>query len=147
KRSGRTLFVHGAVESSRGGPLKGVRVEVVGQPRPASISDESGQYGLRVPLGGQLPEPSMRFVRDGYAEQRLPIGAAEAAGSDDLIHNVRLDATGPLSSLGGLVTGRDGPPLARAEVQLYSAVLGRRYQAATNRDGLFTLTDVEDSED
>jgi len=67
KRSGRTLFVHGAVESSRGGPLKGVRVEVVGQPRLASISDESGQYGLRVPLGGQLPEPSIGSSGTGTA--------------------------------------------------------------------------------
>jgi len=147
KKSGRALFVHGVVESSRGGPLKGVRVEVVGQPRLASISDESGGYGLRLPVSAKVPEPSMRFLHDGYREQRVTISAAEAADGDDFVRDVRLDPAGLRASVTGVVTAATGPPLPRANVQLYSARVGRRYQAVTDSNGRFTITDVEESDD
>jgi Carboxypeptidase regulatory-like domain len=147
KKSGRSLLVHGVVESSRGGPLKGVRIEVVGQPRLAATSDESGGYGLRMPLSARVTDPSLRFLRDGFREQRVAIGAEEAANADDVVRDVRLDPSSLLATVAGTVTAAGGPPVARASVQLYSAKVGRRYQAVTDGNGRFTLTDVEESDD
>jgi len=147
KKSGRSLLVHGVVESSRGGPLKGVRIEVVGQPRLASMSDDSGGYGLRMPLSARVTDPSLRFVRDGFREQRVAIGADEAANADDVVRDVRLDPSSLLATVTGTVTAAGGPPVARASVQLYSAKVGRRYQGVTDGNGRFTLTDVEESDD
>lgn len=146
KKSGRSLLVHGVVESSRGGPLKGVRVEVVGQPRLASTSDDSGGYGLRMPLSAKVTDPSLRFLREGFREQRVAIGVEEAARADDVVRDVRLDPSSPLATVTGTVTAAAGP-VARASVQLYSAVVGRRHQAVTDANGRFTLTDVEEADD
>jgi hypothetical protein len=143
-RSGRTLFVHGIVESTRGGPLAGVRIDVAGQPALATASDEAGRYGLRVPASERLREAALRFVRSGYREVRLPVGSGEAA---DVVRDVRLEPAGELASVSGVLTGDDGPPVVRASVQLYSEERGRRYQAVSDADGRFLLAGVEESDD
>jgi hypothetical protein len=90
---------------------------------------------------------SLRFAREGYRDQRVAIGAADAAGSDDIVRDVRLEPTGALSPASGVVTGNDGPPVPRATVQLYSTRLARRYQAVSDAGGRFVFPGVEASDD
>jgi len=143
----RVLSVHGVVESTRGGPLKGVRVEVAGQPRRAAITDGSGAYGLRLPVSTRLQNAALRFMRDGYREQRLPVGVDEAREANDVVRDVRLEPVGVLAAVSGRVTGNDGPAVSRASVQLYSARRGRRYQTVSDAAGQFVLAGVEESDD
>lgn len=145
-RSARSLLVRGYVESEGGGALHAVRVEVVGRPAQATTSDESGAYGLRVPVSGRAPEAELRFVRAGYREQRVAIGA-EAEDLDELVRDVRLAPTGALGSVSGHVSGDDGRPVYRAAVQLYSSRLGRRAQAVSDRDGSYAIAGVEEADD
>jgi protocatechuate 3,4-dioxygenase beta subunit len=146
-KAGRSLFVHGAVESTRGGPLAGVRVDVIGQPRLATVSDDTGSYGLRLPVSARLQEAALRFVRKGYRELRLPIGAGETPDAADVVRDARLEPTGVLASVSGLVAGDNGRPVSRASVQLYSAGRGRRYQSVSDTSGRFVLAGVEESDD
>ena len=143
----RVLSVHGVVESTRGGPLKGVRVEVAGQPRLAAISDGAGAYGLRLPVSTRLQNAALRFIRNGYREQRLSVGADEALEANEVVRDVRLEPVGVLAAVSGRVTGNDGPPVSRASVQLYSAGRGRRYQTVSDAAGQFVLDGVEESDD
>ena len=48
-RSERTVHVHGVVADTRGGPLKDVRVELVGRPATAAVSGESGDTRCACP--------------------------------------------------------------------------------------------------
>jgi len=143
-RSRRTFFVHGIVESARGGPLAGVRIDVAGQPALATVSDEIGRYGLRVPVSEPPRDVALRFVRNGYREVRMPVGGGDAA---DVVQDVRLEPAGQLASVSGVLTGDDGPPVVRASVQLYSEERGRRYQAVSDPGGRFLLAGVEESDD
>lgn len=145
-KSGRTLHVHGVVASTRGGPLKGVRVEVVGRPALAALSNESGGYGVRLPAGARDQDLALRFAREGYREQRVPIGAAEAAAGD-VVRDVSLEPAEARGPVNGVVTGSDGPPVARASVQLLSTRLARRYQALSDSEGRFAFAGVEESDD
>lgn len=145
-RSRRSVFVHGVVESARGGPLEGVRVEVVGRPRLAVLSDGTGAYGLKVPVGSRGEEAALRFARSGYRERRLTVGGGEAA-ADDVVQNLRLDPTGELATVSGRLSGDDGAPVSGASVQLHSAGRGRRFQAVSDAGGRFRLAGVEESDD
>jgi len=146
-KSGRTLLVHGVVESARGGPLRGVRVEALGRPAPAAVSDDSGGYGIRISGNRRDQDVWLRFARDGYRDQRVAIGAGEAASSDDVVRDIRLDPSGTLSAVSGVVTGSDGPPVPRAAVQLQSNRLARSYQAVSDAGGSFAFAGVEESDD
>jgi protocatechuate 3,4-dioxygenase beta subunit len=143
-RARRALLVHGIVESTRGGPVAGVRVEVAGQPGLATASDEAGRYGLRVTVSERSRETVLRFARSGYREVRLPVDAGETT---DLVQDVRLEPAGQLATVSGVLTGEEGSPVARASVQLYSEQRGRRYQAVSDASGRFTLASVEESDD
>ena len=146
-RSGRTLHVHGVVASARGGPLKDVRVEVLGRPASGALSDDSGAYAVRLPVAApDKKEVALRFVRAGYREQRVPIAAAEAAAGD-VVRDVSLEPAGASAPVTGVVTGSDGPPVARASLQLTSNRLARRYQAQSDAEGRFAFAGVEESDD
>jgi protocatechuate 3,4-dioxygenase beta subunit len=145
-RSRRSVFVHGVVESARGGPLGGVRVEVVGRPRLAALSDQTGAYGLGVPVGSPPEGAALRFARNGYRELRLPLGGDETEAAD-VVQNVRLEPTSQLASVSGRLSGDDGGPVSGASVQLYSAGRGRRFQSVSDAGGRFLLTGVEESDD
>jgi hypothetical protein len=146
-KPGRSRYVSGIVESTRGGPVSGARVDVVGQPRLTALSDESGTYSLRLPLTGRPPNTVLRFSRDGFRERILSIGAPEAVESDRLERNVRLVPLGQSASVTGSVTGDDGAPVRRASVQLFSTGRRRSFQAFSDDDGRFSLADVEPADD
>lgn len=145
-KTGRTVHIHGVVVGKNGAPLLGVRAEVIGQPNLTSLSNDSGGYGLRVPLSGQEQDVALRFFRRDYRERRVTIGAAEAAAGE-VARDVSLEPAGPAGRVSGLVTGGDGSPVPRASVQLLSTRRASRYQAVSDEAGRFALAGVEESDD
>jgi len=146
-KSGGSLRVHGLVENTRGQPLDGVRVEIMGQPSLGSVSDPSGLYTLRVPHSSSIASASLRFLRTGYQEQRVSLANSVTPGPDEVIQNVRLEPIDQGADLGGTVRGDDGQAVAGATVELYSASRQRSYRSATDPGGRFALTGIVESDD
>ena len=63
------------------------------------------------------------------------------------MRDVSLEPAGTPAAVDGVVTGSDGPPVARARVQLLSSRLARRYQALSDGEGRFSMAEVEESDD
>lgn len=142
-KSKTSLVVHGAVESSRGKVLTGVRVEMVGHPAMAAFSDAKGQYVLRVAGPGRLQSPSVRFALRGYRDATFPL----ARDAGDIVQNVRLEELTDASTLTGSVRGNDGAPVAGATIELYSAERGRSYRGSSDRNGAFAITGIDTATD
>jgi hypothetical protein len=141
------VSIHGVVESTAGGILAGVRVEVIGRASIAASTDAKGAYALRVPAGSRLGQTALRFRRTGYRDRRWAMSEGLRASDYDVIGNVRLEPVTAGVSVSGVVSSKDGAPVARAQVQLSSAALGRGYSALTDGAGRFMLANVDAGSD
>ncbi len=146
-KTGRSILVHGLVESTRGEPLAGVRVIPVERPSSAARSDRSGYYEVRLPVDGRRPGHTLRFVHDGYRELRHRLVGSELAGIEELELDARLEPVAGQVVVTGSVTGSDGLAVHGARLQLYSALLKRRETAVSGRDGRFAFPRVEPASD
>ena len=144
--STNALSIHGVVESSKGGPLADVRVEVIGQAIAVS-TDAAGAYALRIPAGARVEQTALRFRRTGYRDRRWAMSEGLRANDHEVIGNVHLDPLAAGVSVSGVVTATTGTPVARARVQLDSAARGRGYRATTDAGGRFTLENVDAGSD
>lgn len=142
-KEGRQIWVHGLVDSARGGPLGGVRVLPIGQPQRAATSDEWGGYGLHLVVGAGRQEPTLRFLRTGYREKRVTLARAELAGVEQIELDASLEPIEEEELVTGIVLGMDGLPVALARVELTSPALARRYQALSDDAGQFHFPQVE----
>jgi hypothetical protein len=145
--SGASVSVHGVIESTAGGPVQGVRIEVVGQASLNTLSDARGGYALRVPASARLQRGALRFRHSRYREQRLSIADGMALSDYEVVANVRLEPASAGVSVTGVVTSPDGTPVPRALVQLDSAAQGRGYRAITDQAGHFAIGSVDASAD
>jgi hypothetical protein len=137
------VSIHGVVESSAGGRLAGVRVEVIGQGSISATTDAHGNYAVRVPAGSRVEQTTLRFRRSGYRDRRWVMSDGQRASEIDVVGNVRLDPANAGVSITGIVTSSEGDPVFNARVQLDSTALGHGYRATTDRAGAFTLTNVD----
>lgn len=142
------VHVYGTVENTAGRPLAEVRVLPIGQKtRQATYTDGAGRYGLDVTVDGHRQGSTLRFMREGYRDQRLTLRDSDVSGGEDVRLDVRMEPEGKLATVTGTVTGPDGSPVAFASIQLRSAALGRRYQAGSSLTGDFSMADVEIADD
>jgi protocatechuate 3,4-dioxygenase beta subunit len=139
----RSVHVHGTVESTKGGFLKGVRVVPVGQAGQGAHTNELGDYGLNLTIKARRNDYAFRFMQEGYRTQRLTLAAKDIRDVDDVRLDAFLEPEGNQATVSGTVTGADGPPVRRARVQLYSARLERSYQTGSDRTGRFSFPSVE----
>jgi len=138
QKSGRSLFVHGRVDNARGGVLAGARVVVAEQPALAATSDGSGEYSLRIPVTRRLEQASLRFMRDGFRDERLPVAGGIVLSESDIVANVRLEPLGASAFVAGVVRGDDGLAVAGAAVQLTSPE-ARVFPGTTDAAGRFAI--------
>jgi len=144
--STNSISIHGVVESTSGGALQGVRVEVIGQ-AIAVTTNAGGAYELRVPAGARVEQTALRFRRTGYRDRRWAMTDGLRPNEHEVIGNVHLDPIAAGVSVSGVVSSTSGTPVARARVQLDSAIRGRGYRATTDGAGRFTLENVDTGSD
>ena len=137
-----SVSIRGVVDSANGGPLAGVRIEVIGQ-SIATITDARGAYALRVPAGARLEQTTLRFRRTGYRDRRWTLADGLRSNDHQVIGNVQLEPDAAGVPVTGVVSSTNGAPVARARVQLDAAARGRSYRAVTDGAGQFTLASVE----
>lgn len=140
EKAGRALRVYGAVASNRSSPLKGVRVEPIGQTERTTYTDEIGRYTLTL-SSRSTGTLSIRFLKQGFRETRLNV--ALDTPEEELTLNATLAHLERMARVTGSVAANDGSPVHLAGVQLYSAVLRRTYRASSDRAGGFVFPEVE----
>jgi hypothetical protein len=132
------LRVEGAVTSTRGPRLAGVRVAIRGG-NTQSVSDPTGAYLLEFEPGGS--ELALRFSADGYREREVALGPLSQAAAP-----IRLDVQlepAPGAVLSGTLTTERGAPLAGERLQLQSPVSSARYVGVSGADGRFSIPGIE----
>ena len=139
----RPLSIGGVVESASGGPVAGVRVEVIGHPSISATTDAGGAYAVRVPPDGRAEQIALRFRRTGYRDLRWAMSDGLRTSDSEVTANVRLDPDAAGVSITGTVSSTNGSPVAHARVQLDSSARRRSYRAVTDEAGRFVLANVE----
>lgn len=138
------VYVYGSVKTTKGKPLERVRVLPIGQrTQHATYTDETGNYGLSVVVSGRRQSYQLRFMREGYREQRLMLPDTDVRNGGDIRLDVRMDPINALGTVTGTVTGPDGAAVAVAPIQLLSASLQRLYQTVSDSAGSFVFPAVE----
>jgi 5-hydroxyisourate hydrolase-like protein (transthyretin family) len=140
--SGSSVSIRGVVNSTGGGPLEGVRIEVIGQSITAA-TDARGAYALRILVGARIEQTTLRFRRTGYRDRRWTMADGQRSNEHEVIGNVQLEPDAAGVAVNGVVSSTNGAPVARAQVQLDSAARARSYRAVTDGAGRFTLANVE----
>jgi 5-hydroxyisourate hydrolase-like protein (transthyretin family) len=140
------ILVFGTVRSE-GAPLDGVEVQVVGQPVEAAPTDSNGRYELELEVVGGKRAYTLRFVREGYRESRMPVDSLESARQSEIRVDAEMEPVRELVDVSGAVLSRDGKPVPDQSVQIYSESARQRYTAVSRQDGKFWLEDVEASSD
>jgi hypothetical protein len=146
-KSSRWTTVRGFVESTDGGGLENAQVVPVSQFENRTSTDERGAYQLRLQLDPSRRAQMVRYLLEGYREQRLTIGDQELRPGEEVTRDVLLEPLREKATVNGSVVSGDGSPVYRAHVGLFSASIGRRLDDATDRDGMFSITDVEHADD
>jgi hypothetical protein len=132
-----------ATDALTGLPLPGVAIHLYktgGMPAREAVTDSLGRFRIEgLPEGGYYA----LIRKEGYSDW----DANKTAGQHFRLSKdeaVRLDARmAPLGTVSGRVLGADDRPISGARVRLRGAdTLGSSY-ATTDRDGAFTLKDVE----
>jgi 5-hydroxyisourate hydrolase-like protein (transthyretin family) len=137
-----TVSIRGVVDSTSGGPLAGVRIEVIGE-SVTTATDARGAYALRIPAGARLEQTTLRFRRPGYRDRRWTMADGLRQNDHEVVGNVHLEPDADGVAVSGVVSSTNGAPVARARVQLDSAARARSYRATTDGTGRFTLANVE----
>ena len=95
----------------------------------------------------RVEQTALRFRRTGYRDRRWAMADGLRANEYEVIGNVHLEPVSDGVSVNGVVISTSGSPVARAQVQLDSAIRRRGYRAMTDGAGRFTLEKVEAGSD
>ena len=147
EKTGRRVIVRGLVESLHGGTPDAVQILPVGQFKNRTSTDALGAYEMRLEVDSRRQAQSIRFLSEGFREHRLNINDAELRAGGEVIRNVVLEPLRERSTVSGQVVAGDGTRVHRAHVQLYSASIGRRADGSSDLEGMFSICDVEHSDD
>lgn len=147
EKANRRAVVHGYVENSNGGSLQGVRVLPVGQFENRALSNGQGRYEVTIALDSRGRSQVLCFTLEGFREHRLTVDRTEFEMNSEVVRNVLLEPSREKSTVSGLIVGEDGSPVHSAHIQLNSNSLGTRADAVSDRDGLFSMSEVEHADD
>lgn len=147
EKTSRWALIRGFVESADGGSVENAVVVPVGQFENRTSTDGRGAYELSLELDPGRRALMVRYSSEGYREQRLTIADEELRSGQEVIRDVLLEPLRQTTTVSGSVVSTEGTPVHRARVELYSASLSRRADGATDRDGLFSIPEVELSDD
>lgn len=134
--------VHGLVKTEDGEPLARVWVGLHGHRDRFVYTDDAGRYRLQLDFSAQHLSSSVRFYLAGYEEQLLGLPVPETEGAGELRLDAELRPVEDATSVAGIVRTERGDPIDRATVVFGSSELGTHYQAMSNADGNFTISNV-----
>lgn len=140
------LEVFGTVRGD-GEPLPGVEVVAVGQPTEAVLTGEDGNFEMALQITAGKPGYTLRFLREGYRENRAILTADDLAAPGPIRVDADLEAAQAIVEVGGSVRDPEGKPVAGETVQLYSESARQRYTAVSGRRGEIRFPEVETSDD
>jgi protocatechuate 3,4-dioxygenase beta subunit len=134
--------IDGLVTSEDGEPLARVWVGLREQRDRFAYTDDAGRYRLQLDFSAQHLTSSVRFYLAGYEEQLLGLPVPEREGAGELRLDAELRPVEDATSVAGIVRTERGDPIDRATVVFGSPELGTHYQAMSDADGNFTISNV-----
>ena len=116
RASGQEITIAGRVHTRAGAPISGAHVRVVGRPAE-SVTDASGEFGLRLANAGTARPDTLRVDRLGFMSQRLPVELREIGARVDIEMTevaIRLDEV--------VVTATAGTQTRRAQAGVVTTI-------------------------
>jgi hypothetical protein len=141
------LRIQGVVANTRGARLAGVQVTPILPWARSVTTDQGGQYQLHRALATTRGTFSVRFKHAGYREKFVQVLESDWIGQDTIWIDASLEPVETTAVVAGSVRNSAGLPVTGEVVQLYSPSFRRRYHAATDRAGKFSIGDVETAQD
>ena len=135
------LWVHGTVRDGET-PLGGVRVVSARHSQNETYSDADGGFGLFMKVdSGAQGHDALQFSLQGYSNIRLPLRNTDSFATDLALADVEMSRVGGQATVRGRILA-DDDPVAGARVRLRARDSAERYQARSDGDGVFEMTDV-----
>jgi protocatechuate 3,4-dioxygenase beta subunit len=135
------IRLHGTVTDAREEPLADVRV-IPAPPQSETRTDREGNYELDL-VAHRTGSYAFRFLLDGFTEERILLKGIDLIGLPGNRFDVRLTSAADTTTVSGTLTTERGDPIEGEMIRLQSALLKVRYTAVTDRDGSFSIPDVE----
>lgn len=139
----RDVRVHGKVNSTNGGPVKGVNI--LAEPTARSTtSGKAGEYQLDVNWLGHDVVYTVLFQKKGYRQQRIRISPADLdrlPGEFQL--DVSMESIEQLATVAGRLTDTEGNPVGGETIHLLTPRMRTWYQVQSDASGYFLFEDVE----
>jgi protocatechuate 3,4-dioxygenase beta subunit len=143
EESDNWVYVYGNVENTMGTPLAGVRVRPIVQAGQVTYTDDVGNYDLFLAVSRHKKSYTIRFILEGYREQRLKLHDSDVYGVDDVQLNAKMEPIHELATVTGTVIDINDVPIEGARIHLYSASLKRSFRTTSDQSGYFFLQNVE----
>jgi hypothetical protein len=140
------VHVSGTVQSD-GEPLDSVSVQVIGQAGGAVQTNGDGYYQLDMKFSESRSRYTLSFVREGFREKRSVIELEQAGWREQLRLDAELEPVRELARVSGAVYDVNGKSLADQTVRLYSESARQRYAAVSDRNGEFSIDEIETGSD
>jgi protocatechuate 3,4-dioxygenase beta subunit len=137
------LNVAGTVTDSSGEPIDRVWVGLDARRDRSALTDADGHYVLQLDAAHVGPESKVRFFLRGYEVALL---ALPTAGDQGVELDAELSRIENAASITGIVESEQGQPIAGATIVLRSQTIGTQYQAVTDRNGEFSISDAKAGE-
>ena len=144
----RLVRLRGRVTFDGDRPVDEVRVLPVGQSIRSSFSGKDGSYEVSLSVTEDRVVHTVRFLKNGFREERVTIRHEHIRDSDELLRDVELTAIKGLTVVEGTIRDAEtGDPVAGETVHLHSQLLKGRHQAISDAEGVFFFDDVESAAD
>jgi hypothetical protein len=135
--------VRGQVLSESGEPLEGVSVlpNVLGQ--PSVLSDDNGEFVVKLATAPGVDRASLRFQRPGYREESKAIRLDAGTQNGYIKTSVFMQPVEAWTAFAGYVFDETGEPVVGALVDLKPVNEPRSYSVSTNGQGRYEFPFIE----
>ena len=132
--------LHGKVTDQDGKALEGVRV-IPAHLDHQTLTNEDGEYEADL-YAQEHRTYALRFLADGYEEERIIMRGHEFAGDRQRRYDVQMKAEGEMTEVYGTLLSRYGDGVPNQRIALGSKALNARYSASSDSQGNFRFPGV-----
>lgn len=133
------IHVFGQVLDQDGEAIHGVEILPSGQKEPL-VSSGNGDYGFNLIVRSDRGNV-IKFSADGFLDKRLSIGRNDWRDLQEIQRDVVMEPERLLTDVSGVLKNNKGEPVAEEQVYLQSS--HKKFRGNSDKDGHFTIKDVE----
>ena len=143
----RKMVIYGRVLDDQLQPVTRTRVVALGFLEAVTTTGSDGRYEVELGVPDQRQTVILQVSHPGFREARVNVPLTSVGEGSRREVDVYLEPIGLTVTVNGTLTNESGAPISGEQVFLYSRVRKARYSARTDRDGGFSMSDVQLAED